>query len=243
VNAIDASYCDYALRLGEHTTTLAEYFRDYAPKYGSFALRAMPRYEEMLTEIVRCLPVDASEALELGCGTGSLTALLARQYPAARITAIDAADEMIARARTRIGAFALGNRVSFVSSFFEDFDLKAQEYDLIASNMSLHHVQDKGPFYSRLHGALKPGGLFVLGDELAGALPELQKRNWDGWMEFALKSGNLTGQEIEEIVQHEEKFDFYETLPRQFELLAGAGFPTVDCTWRYLNYAVFVAQA
>lgn len=38
-----------------------------------------------------------------------------------------------------------------------------------------------------------------------------------------------------------EQFDHYETLPRQLELLSDAGFTQVDCTWRYLNYGVFVA--
>jgi ubiquinone/menaquinone biosynthesis C-methylase UbiE len=49
-------------------TTVSDYFKDHAPKYDSFTLRAMPRYEEMLGEIVRCLPGQANDILELGCG-------------------------------------------------------------------------------------------------------------------------------------------------------------------------------
>jgi len=224
-------------------TTVSDYFRDYAPKYDSFTLRAMPRYEEMLGEIVRCLPDQANDILELGCGTGSLTSLLARHYAKSAITAIDASAEMMELARDRLGSLAVPlEQVTFVQSLFEDLDLPECAHDLIASNMSLHHIVDKAPFYGRLREALRPGGMLVLGDELAGAVPRVQQLNWDGWLRFARQSGGLSDSEIEEIVRHEREFDHYETLPRQLELLGAAGFGSVDCVWRYLNYAVFVAE-
>jgi len=164
-------------------------------------------------------------------------------YPNSAITAIDASAEMIELARDRLGSSAgRHNQVTFVESLFEELDLPEGAYDLIASNMSLHHIVDKGPFYHRLHASLRPGGMFVLGDELAGALPRFQQLNWDGWLRFARESGGLSDSEIEEIVRHEREFDHYETLPRQLELLRESGFSLVDCVWRYLNYAVFVAQ-
>ena len=60
-------------------------------------------------------------------------------------------------------------------------------------------------------------------------------------MEFARQPGHLTEPEIAEIIQHVETYDHYETLRDQLSLLRKAGFIRVDCTWRYLNYAVFVA--
>jgi tRNA (cmo5U34)-methyltransferase len=224
-------------------TTVADYFRDYAPRYDTFTLRALPRYQEMLAEIVRCSPSEAADILELGCGTGSLTALLARRYPEARIVAVDAAGEMIARARERLGSFAVRNgQVTFVSSLFERLDIPEQGCDFIASNMSVHHVADKGPLYERLRSGLRPGGLLVLGDELRGAMPYVERLNREGWLEFARQSGHLSANEISDIIRHEDEFDHYETLPRQLELLRTAGFQSADCVWRYLNYAVFVAE-
>ena len=64
-----------------------DYFNTIAAGYDSFALRAMPRYEEMLREIVRCLPDGPRDLLELGCGTGTLTELLARRHSEASLTA------------------------------------------------------------------------------------------------------------------------------------------------------------
>jgi len=224
-------------------TPVSDYFREHAPKYDSFTLRAMPRYEEMLSEIVRCLPDQANDILELGCGTGSLTALLTRHYANSAITAIDASAKMMKLAGDRLGSLAVPReQVTFVESLFENLELPERAYDLIASNMSLHHVADKAPFYGTLRRALRPGGILVLGDELVGALPRILQLNWDGWLRFARDTGALGDGEIEEIVRHEREFDHYETLPRQLELLGAAGFGSVDCIWRYLNYAVVVAQ-
>jgi len=218
---------------------VGDYFDTIAAGYDSFALRAMPRYEEMLGEIVRCLPDGPRDLLELGCGTGTLTAILMRRYPDAKLTAIDASAEMIETARERVPA----KRVSFVVSLFEDLELPDASFDLIASNMSLHHIADKGPFYKRLRKAMRQGGSFIFGDELTGAIPRIAKLNWNGWLEFASRQGNLSEEEIARIIQHEREFDHYETLPDQIDLLSGAGFVSVDCVWRYLIYGVFLAQA
>jgi tRNA (cmo5U34)-methyltransferase len=225
-------------------TTVTDYFRDYAPRYDEFAMRAMPRYEEMLLEVVRCLPDGIESILELGCGTGSLTTLLARHYPDGTITANDGSPEMIERARQRLGSSAVpNNRVRFVASLFEDLDIGEAAYDLITSNMSLHHIADKLSFYRRLNTGLKRGGLFVFGDELAGISALVEEANRNGWLEYARRTGNLTADEIADVLKHESEFDHYETLPRQLELLSEAGFQSPDCVWRYLNYAVFVAEA
>jgi tRNA (cmo5U34)-methyltransferase len=220
-------------------TAVGDYFDKIAAGYDTFALRAMPRYEEMLREIVRCLPDGPRDLLELGCGTGTLTAILMRRYPEANLTAIDASAEMIETARARVPAA----RVSFTVSLFEDLDLPEGSFDLIASNMSLHHIADKGPFYKRLHDAMRPGGFFILGDELTGAMSRISELNWNGWVEFARQQGHLSEEEIARIIQHEREFDHYETLPDQIDLLRDAGFDSVDCVWRYLIYGVFVAHA
>lgn len=207
-------------------------------------LRAMPRYEEMLAELVRCLPEKAASVLELGCGTGRLTALLSERFEGAAITAVDAAPEMIDVARERLaGSAAAGVGVKFVVSTFEEFDAPDGGYDLVASNMSLHHIADKAPFYARLRKMLAPGGFMLLGDELAAEASRLDALNRGDWEAFARQPGNLTEEELAEILRHDAEFDHYETLRAQIRMLSAAGFDPVDCLWRWRNYAVFVAQA
>ena len=154
-------------------SAVSEYFGELAPEYSSFAQRAMPRREEMLRELVRCLPDGPRDVLELGCGTGTLTALLADRYPEANIGAVDASEEMIRIAREHLP----DGRVSFKIALFEDLDLAKGSFDLIASNMSLHHIAEKEPFYKSLRRALRPGGCLVFGDEVA---VQVSDHRWHG---------------------------------------------------------------
>jgi len=225
--------------------TTDTYFESTAREYDDRALRGMPRYEEMLQQVVWALPESADTVLELGCGTGALTRFVAARYPTARIRAIDASGQMIEVAKERLIRLGLlpSDRIEFRVSLFEELPLPPASFDLITSNMSLHHIVDKGPFYARVRTALKAKGIFVFGDELQGATPEIEQRHYDAWLDFAGQPGHLTQSEIDGIVRHMEQFDHYETLPRQLELLADAGFSAVDCPWRYLNYGVFVARS
>jgi tRNA (cmo5U34)-methyltransferase len=181
--------------------------------------------------------------LELGCGTGALTLLLAGRYPDARLSVVDAAPEMVelTRARLEAGYPALAGRATYLTATFETLDLEDGAYDLIAASMSLHHIVDKAPFYARLHASLRDGGALVFADELTGAVPYVQQRHWDRWETFARQPDHLTEAEIDSIIEHMGRFDHYETLPRQIELLAQAGFRAVDCAWRHVNYGIFVA--
>lgn len=221
-----------------------EYFREIASKYDSMVLLAVPRYEEMLAELVRCLPEKASSVLELGCGTGRLTALLAAKYPDAGITAVDAAPEMIVAARERVshGNEAAG-RVEFAVSTFEEFGAPDGSYDVVVSNLSLHHIVEKAPYYARLRKMLAPDGFLALGDELTAETPRIDALNRGDWEAFARQPGHLTEDELAEVLRHDAEFDHYETLREQIRMLSAAGFEPVDCVWRWRNYAVFLAEA
>lgn len=221
-----------------------EYFREIASNYDSIVLRAVPRYEEMLAELVRRLPEKAASVLELGCGTGRLTALLAANYPDAAITAVDAAPEMIEVARERLShGSEAAVRVEFVASTFDEFSAPDGRYDLVVSNLSLHHIVDKKPYYSRVRKMLAPDGFLALGDEMTAEAPRIDALNRGDWEAFARQPEHLTEDELADILRHDAEFDHYETLREQIRMLSAAGIDPVDCVWRWRNYAVFVAEA
>src|SRR5690348_10307844 len=99
--------------------------------------------------------VDASPAsvVDLGCGPGNLTRLLAQRWPDAEVTGIDASPEMIAAAR------AGGGEVRF-----EVADLRAwlasspARVDVVVSNATLQWVPDHLELLPALLDAVAPGG-------------------------------------------------------------------------------------
>ena len=95
--------------------------------------------------------------LDLGCGTGSLTATLARRWPAARILGVDSSAEMLARAAEH----AEPGRVEFVRGDVRSWQPSAPA-DVLVSNAVLHWVPGHDRLLTGWAAALAPGGVLAL---------------------------------------------------------------------------------
>jgi ubiquinone/menaquinone biosynthesis C-methylase UbiE len=92
-------------------------------------------------------------ALEIGTGTGTGALLLAREYPLASVRGVDLSEEMIRRARKRIGLDPDG-RIAFRTGDASDLPWEEASFDLVAElNMP--------PFFSEIARVLRPGGFVV----------------------------------------------------------------------------------
>src|SRR5262245_23725942 len=133
--------------------TASQYFGAMVAAYDSLIRRAVPRYEEMTDRLVTYLPAAPRRILELGCGTGNLPLQLARRFPDADLTTVDAAPEMLdlTGGRLRDAFPRRPGRVHFVASRSEDLSFPAPSFDLVTSCISLHHVPDKAPLYRGIH--------------------------------------------------------------------------------------------
>jgi malonyl-ACP O-methyltransferase BioC len=94
--------------------------------------------------------------LEIGCGTGNFTALLAAKFPAARIVALDFSPEMLVVARRK----PLNNNVEFLCAEGEAFLGTAPEksFDLVAANGSMQWFSDIERALHNISRILTPGG-------------------------------------------------------------------------------------
>ena len=93
--------------------------------------------------------------LDLGCGDGRLTALLARQVRAGYVIGIDASQQMTAAARER---HRLQTNVSFRTLDINHLCCE-NEFDVVFSNAALHWVHNHEQLMTNVHRALKPQGL------------------------------------------------------------------------------------
>jgi len=95
--------------------------------------------------------------LDLGCGTGHLTAKIAEL--GAQVTGVDRSAEMVAAART-----------AYPNLKFEICDARRlefrEEFDAVFSNAVLHWIHEPELVLQGVHRALRPGGRFVA--ELGG---------------------------------------------------------------------------
>jgi trans-aconitate 2-methyltransferase len=107
-------------------------------------------------EVLERLELRGDEtALDAGCGSGRVTAELAKRLPRGRLIAADGSEAMIAKARER-----LGSGVSYLVVDLSQLELE-QPVDLIFSTATFHWILDHDRLFDRLHAALAPGGRLV----------------------------------------------------------------------------------
>jgi tRNA (cmo5U34)-methyltransferase len=178
------------------------------------------------------------EVLDLGAGTGLLAAFVAAAYPLARITLVDMAPAMLMRARERFAAQS--DRVRFAVADYARMPLEGR-YDAIVSALSIHHLEHerKRELFRRVHGALKPGGVFVNADQVAGATPALERRNRESW----LKRTRVLGVTEADLAAALERMQLDRTAPvaQQLQWLRAAGLVEVKCAFNDQMFAVFRA--
>jgi trans-aconitate methyltransferase len=110
----------------------------------------------------------AGDVLELACGPGTWTPQLLRH--AAKVTAVDAAPEMLARARARVGH----DRVSFVQADLFEWT-PGGKYDVVFFGFWLSHVPPERfhSFWTLVRACLKPNGRVFFVDDNARTPEEL----------------------------------------------------------------------
>ena len=101
--------------------------------------------------LARVHAVDPAEVVDLGCGPGNLTGLLAERWPQAHVVGLDSSPEMIETAR------ASGQRVEHAVGDLRAWH-PAEPVDVLVSNATLQWVPDHLELLSRLVEAVSPGG-------------------------------------------------------------------------------------
>ena len=165
------------------------------------------------------LPARCGRALELGCGAGEFSRLLAGR--AASVLALDLSPRMVARARELSEAHP---NVAYAVADAATYEFPDGEFDCVATLTTLHHLPAE-TVLRKIRRALRPGGVFVCLDlyrrerigELvfdAAAYPaSLLLRLW--------KAGSVRPpREVREAYAEHGKTDSYLTLPQVARLCA-----------------------
>jgi trans-aconitate 2-methyltransferase len=100
--------------------------------------------------VARIGATDPRRVVDLGCGTGALTALLADRWPGAEVDGVDSSAEMIARAPA-------GARLRFRQASAEDWTMPV-DTDVLLSNALLQWVPTHRELLARWAARLPAGG-------------------------------------------------------------------------------------
>jgi len=127
---------------------------------------AQSRRVKLANDVARAIireinPSVTMDVIDFGCGTGLLTLNL--QPFVKSITGLDSSQEMLGMLEKKVAAQGLSN----VQTQFVDIENKRGidgSYDLIVSNMTLHHVPDTAALFKEWFRILRPKGQLCFAD-------------------------------------------------------------------------------
>jgi len=226
----------------DRAETIAAGFDAAAPTYDAARARLIPCYARFYASAIAVMPFPrdaAIEVLDLGAGTGLLSAWILDSFPRAGLTLVDIAAAMLERARTRLGGAATPPRI-IVGDYARE--ALGGPYDAIVSALSIHHCDDaaKRDLFGRIFAALRPGGIFVNAEQVAGPTPEIEAYYASAWLADVRAAGAAEN----EIAAAQGRMleDRCAPLDAQLAWLRDAGFAEIDCRFKDGRFAVYAGR-
>jgi trans-aconitate 2-methyltransferase len=132
-----------------------------APQSVVWSAKQYVTFEDERTRPVRdllaALPaIEARNAIDIGCGPGNSTELLAARFPGASVSGIDTSPDMITAARTRLPGLRF--ELEDVIHWIDKSVANDAAVDVILANAVLQWVPDHVKVFPALIAKLAPGG-------------------------------------------------------------------------------------
>ncbi|MFN3883405.1 MAG: methyltransferase domain-containing protein [Rhodocyclaceae bacterium] len=137
---------------------VAQRFNRAAPSYDAHSVAQRHAAQRLAERLVTLALPSRARVLEIGCGTGHLTALLTLRLPGATILASDIAPAMVAACRARLGT---NTRLDFAVMDGAQ-PAVGGPFDLVCGNLVAQWFDDLPAAFSRLAALLAPGGVLLL---------------------------------------------------------------------------------
>ncbi|MGA7156273.1 MAG: class I SAM-dependent methyltransferase [Acidobacteriaceae bacterium] len=204
-----------------------------AAAYDRDRMLLVPGHEAFYATALEQIPADAQTIVELGAGSGLFSAMLRTAFPSAHLHLIDFSQTMLDLAHKR-----LGNDPHITYTLADYTTTPLPTCDAVASSLSIHHLEDdqKQALVPLIFSALKPTGVFVNADQIAGPTPALNELYQQRWLS-AVRALGATEQQVTDSLFRQRE-DRRTPIDAQLNWLREAGFINVDIPYKFNSFAV-----
>ena len=101
--------------------------------------------------------IKFNSLLDLGCGTGALTKIIAQEFPEVKLSGLDLSDKMIQEAQKK----QIPNS-KFVIGDGENLPYENNSFDALICVLSIHHHPNSDKTLAEMQRVLKPNGTLII---------------------------------------------------------------------------------
>ena len=195
----------------------------------------------LLAETAALVTPGARSVLDAGCGAGNGTLALLERLPHLDATLCDLSENMLARAKARVGAATTGS-VRTIQADIRALPLPPEAFDLIYAAAVLHHLRTPAEWesvFAKFFSALRPGGGLWIFDLVAHESAAVQAVQWKRYGAYLTELKDDAYRD--RVFAYIEKEDTPATLTYQLELLRKTGFARIDVLHKSGPFAAFGA--
>ena len=216
-----------------------------------------PGREEIERVLLEHVPAERTEpflAVDVGCGQGWLSEAVLREFPSARVLALDSSPAMLRAAGELLGPYE--ERVELRSFRLEDAAWISgieRPVRCFLSSLVIHHLGggEKLELFRRLLERLEDGGALLYADVVEARSERSRQHMARAWNEEVRQSSlRIRGDESAyrvfvdrswNMYEHPDPMDRPSGTADQLRWLEEAGFAGADAPWARAGHAVFCA--
>jgi tRNA (cmo5U34)-methyltransferase len=213
--------------------------------FGDMLVRSIPQYGVMrnaVTSLGKALLKPGLPVVDLGCSRGDGLAPFVEAFSSeSRFLGVDVSGPMLDAARARFASEISRGVVTIA-----EFDLRTGYPDIVAGltlcvlSLQFIPIEHRQKLLREAYARTVPGGAFILVEKVLGATATINEEMVSEYYEFK-RSAGYTNEEVERKKLSLEGVLVPVTARWNEDLLRDAGFREIDCFWRWMNFAGWVA--
>lgn len=221
-----------------------EFDQEVTDVFDDMLSRSIPDYRgmrEVVTDVAVKFARPGTEIIDLGCSRGGALAAIAERKPEnVRFIGIERSASMAAAAREDLARLDIDVEILELDLRSEFPEVTSCSAILSVLTLQFIPVEYRQRVLGKVFAALEPGGCFVLVEKVLSESLEAGKLMTEIYEEKKLAAG-YSMEQVNSKKRSLEGVLVPVTARWNAELMAGAGFSSVECIWRNLQFACWVA--